>query len=1011
MIPLQLTIEGIYSFKERQIIDFEKLTNSGLFGIFGEVGSGKSSILEAITFALFGETDRMNNKERRNYNMMNLKSNRLFIEFDFMNFEKKVFRIQREFKRNSKNFKDVKSNKTTFYEKINNEWRSLKHTKSEKIIGISYDYFKKTIIIPQGKFREFIDLGGAERAKMMKEIFYLEQYDLSDKIKILGDENTRKIEHISGQISGIEEATEEKIAELEILSQSQKEEVKKISNNYNILNERFQLLKNLKKDFEDLNRKNIEFGGLLPNKVSFEKQEEQVNLYEKIYGKFHYNLQEKQRVERELLDKKTFLGIIEKRFLSIENQKNSLEKEIVNLKFDFENLPQKRKEESDLELIAGICKLREENEIYKNRNEKGESLLKEIENKRFTIENSIKELEDEIQNLNAKKINSQLLLEVANWYSNDENLKEKFKNQSDKIKSIEKEIEGFSLKIKGNLLNFSEIESEFDNEKRKYEKQRIELNLKKNHLEVQQKLSQYTDNLKDGEACPLCGSLEHPNISENEDVSALILEVEKEIQVIDNQWKIVQENYNNDKLHLKMKQEKEKDIEKEKQIFETIGNELLNHSKSFIWKEFNQENRADFELKKKKSLEVEEKIVEKNNFLDNFRKELNEINKNIEKYKEELSKIRNKEIEVKSKIEQNIANLKVLNFKDFETQYTENVIEMFQKLKNENDELEKKFKHFETELNTKIIPQFSEEKAKKEQIGKDIEKLNYDFDIVIQNIDKELVSENITLAEVENILNLKLDVLGIREEINRFKIEFETLKKSIDELKSKLEGLSFNEKEYSEKETQLIDLQKELKIKEEQSIRTNGEIDRLKLSFEKKKNLMKDFAHLEERKKNLEVMKRLFMASGFVEYVANVHLVQLCEKANLRFQKMTKNQLSLRYNAENKEFEVVDYLNEGYVRSVKTLSGGQSFQVSLSLALALAESVQTDSKAEKNFFFIDEGFGTLDTDSVDIVFETLNQLNKENRIVGIISHVEELKERIPTTIRVVKDEKRGSYIS
>ena len=120
---------------------------------------------------------------------------------------------------------------------------------------------------------------------------------------------------------------------------------------------------------------------------------------------------------------------------------------------------------------------------------------------------------------------------------------------------------------------------------------------------------------------------------------------------------------------------------------------------------------------------------------------------------------------------------------------------------------------------------------------------------------------------------------------------------------------------------------------------------------------------------------------------------------------------AVRYFFENNEFEVIDYLNEGKTRSVKTLSGGQAFQVSLSLALALAESVQSEAITKRNFFFIDEGFGTQDLDSVNIVFESITKLLKENRIVGIISHVEELKERIPISLTITKDIERGSLIN
>ena len=89
MVPLYLTIEGLYSYREKQEIDFSRLTQAQLFGIFGSTGSGKSSILEAISYALYGQSERLNQRDNRGYNMMNLKSNRLFIDFEFLVHEDK----------------------------------------------------------------------------------------------------------------------------------------------------------------------------------------------------------------------------------------------------------------------------------------------------------------------------------------------------------------------------------------------------------------------------------------------------------------------------------------------------------------------------------------------------------------------------------------------------------------------------------------------------------------------------------------------------------------------------------------------------------------------------------------------------------------------------------------------------------------------------------------------------------------------------------------------------------
>ena len=235
------------------------------------------------------------------------------------------------------------------------------------------------------------------------------------------------------------------------------------------------------------------------------------------------------------------------------------------------------------------------------------------------------------------------------------------------------------------------------------------------------------------------------------------------------------------------------------------------------------------------------------------------------------------------------------------------------------------------------------------------------------------------------------------------------MKSSIHELEQKLADVSFDEMIYKTQEEKLTFVTNQLKEASEIVTKIKTEIERLNKSFAEKKDLLIELEKLQKRATNLQTMRNLFNSAGFVQYVSSIYLKQLCDNANVRFHRMTRNQLSLQMN-DNNDFEIIDYLNEGRSRSVKTLSGGQSFQVSLSLALALAESVQTNAKSEKNFFFIDEGFGTQDADAVNIVFETLMSLQKENRIVGIISHVDELKDRIPVALQITKDEEKGSLI-
>ena len=146
-----------------------------------------------------------------------------------------------------------------------------------------------------------------------------------------------------------------------------------------------------------------------------------------------------------------------------------------------------------------------------------------------------------------------------------------------------------------------------------------------------------------------------------------------------------------------------------------------------------------------------------------------------------------------------------------------------------------------------------------------------------------------------------------------------------------------------------------------------------------------------------------------MNYVSSVYLQNLCNAANERLYKLTRKNLRLELTDDN-SFLIRDFLNEGKVRSVKTLSGGQTFQAALSLALALAESIQRFNQSENNFFFLDEGFGSQDKESLQVVFNTLKSLRKENRIVGIISHVEELQHEIDTWLQIKNDEEKGSMI-
>ncbi|MEM7038212.1 MAG: AAA family ATPase, partial [Bacteroidota bacterium] len=217
MIPIRLHIEGLYSYQNAVTIQFDRLIEGNLFGIFGPVGAGKSAILEAITYALYGETERMNKQEGRGYNMMNLKSNLLRIEFEFrtgQEGEQYLFTVLR--KRSGTKFEDVRTAERKAY-RIEGKYKTeLESTDAEAILGLSYSNFIKTIIIPQGRFQDFLHMKPAERTRMLMDLFDLDRFDLFQPTTELLSQTTKRLNELHGQLRETPEVAEEALEGMQL---------------------------------------------------------------------------------------------------------------------------------------------------------------------------------------------------------------------------------------------------------------------------------------------------------------------------------------------------------------------------------------------------------------------------------------------------------------------------------------------------------------------------------------------------------------------------------------------------------------------------------------------------------------------------------------------------------------------------------------------------------------------------------------------------------------------------
>lgn len=1009
MIPIKLTIEGLYSYRERQTIDFEELTSAGLFGIVGGVGSGKSSILEAITYALYGETERLNSRDRRAYNMMNLKSDRSFIEFDFENHEKRIFRCKREMRRNSRNFDDVKPSNTVFYEFKNEQWIPLEDSDAAKIIGLSYTNFKRTIIIPQGQFKEFLELGGKDRTTMMKEIFQLHRFDFFDKVSRLRTTNTSNLDNLDGRLQAYDSVTQEDIAnKTEVLKQEEEKKIK-LSNEFELINQKYQLLKSLKSDYEVLRSKNEEFERYKQRLPEIKKRESEAELYDRLFKLFSQDLSKLKELKQELSDNGLEQENLSKKLLYLKSSLEEKRKSIDSIASYHKQLPQKRNEESDLQLVVKVIEASAKIAANADRYKKGEGFVNETDKVVKTLGATVNSIRNETDNLRKQLIDPQILMAVSDWFLKSKTMSEAIEEKDKLLANINADLKQLRITLEEKNINVDFFETNYQKQVEELNLRQSNLENKRNELMTQQKLVEYSNELHDGRACPLCGSTEHPHILHANDVTE---ELNKAVKALNN-IASEREKLQNDRLEairlLDQLESKKKELENASEQLRTLNENYQNHLLQFVWSDFDATNEKAFIEQKNRVFALQKEIDKKELSLKEKQNEQEQARSNLERYRKKLEELTLEENSLKASIETNKSNLKVVDFVAYKEKQPDDVNRELFKLKQENNRVEENHKKLTDEINLLTTDQ-AFASALKESLDKKQASLKNDIEKLNKALNTKLLQEKIEdLKHVETVLSSALDVAKEREEINSFNLQFGILENKIKDLRKRLEEASYDDSKFVEEENLWNNTKEQLEQLKEINTKLAAELERVKKQYEEKKELLKEKEYLEKRKANIQIMYNLFKGAGFVEYISSIYLSQLCDHANVRFHRMTRNQLRLRLN-ENNDFEIIDYLNEGRSRSVKTLSGGQAFQVSLSLALALAESVQTNAQADRNFFFIDEGFGTQDLESANIVFETLTGLNKENKIVGIISHVEELKERIPMTLTITKDEERGSLI-
>lgn len=994
MKPIKLSIEGVFSYRTRQEIDFTKLSSEGIFGIFGNTGSGKSSIVEAIIFALYGKIERVSGKQ---IDLINLQSNKAVIDFEF-EVSGKAYRVVVNLTRTSSGH----STKKLFYQKQEGQYRAMEEKISgEQLTGLSYDNFCRVVIIPQGKFQDFLTLTSGERTKMLKEIFpSLKKYDLSNTLKAMREETEGMQKEKMGQLNSYSEYTIEALNE-------RKEQYAVVEQQYKDLEI---LIKNLKEDLDsrktlfDAFKKQEElsqnFNRLKLNEENISALKDRLDQYRKTNRVFGSLLS---KYDDLLLRKKRTSDLLSELSLQVadlEKKKQSLEEELAALQKENEQTPLQQQEADNLKTLADLRELESTMAILdtKMRDEQ-----KRLENGKACVaaeENKKQNKEKEIADKESRLLNAEEFRSVRDWFAKNQRLNED-------LARLRKENQDLCKKKTDCLAPFGDIspdnpEAELQQRLQDTEEQISKAENLLSDYNVKQALCQYSKALSSNEPCPLCGSLSHPHPAELADVDEHLKQIKSTIRDLKARKETLEKAVASLDFYSKQIQSKQEQINSLQQDIET-------HKRQFVWA--NYLGKTVLEM-----TQMENEDIRLQNELKELRSALAAIDRNIRKYSEALKQIENsveqscnaltKHQGRKEELGKNLSEEFVLQYAQVDVnQLNEQRQKLLAVLEKRNAVL--------AERNAVLSKQNAvlfQREGERNSCKQNLETIIGETDKCESEIERQIACGGFqSLESVRQILSSSFDEDDAQTQIDNFNRQMIEFSSQLAALSEQTSGKDRPAEENIKSDEQTLS-QKEKEFKS--CIANKGgiekEINLFETKLSQKTELEKEMKKAEARLDALNKLSQMFKGDKFIQFISTVYLEQLCAKANERLQIITNNKFAIRYWEEN--FEVIDNLNSGKTRSLKTLSGGQIFQASLCMALALVDTIRLNSDTREDFFFLDEGFGTQDNESIELIFKSLVSLRQENKIVGLISHSEILKEKISYNIAVRLDQNEGSLI-
>lgn len=998
MMPISLTLSAFGPYPDTITIDFESFQEDGLFLITGPTGSGKTMIFDAMIFALYGKTSgqiRQTDSLRCDHALNEIPT---FVEFSF-SLHQQNYTIKRNPKYYLEGKKTPKQPSALLTLPDDKMVEGIKEVNQKMIslLGVDDQQFKQICMIAQGEFTKLIMASSDEREKVLRELFHSETYQkLEEKLKVHLKTYQDKYDLLLNkrkdlmQELQVEDHQEYLSKQTKLIASQQKEydDLKKDLDQkkqqlqlYRLQNQRLIQLKDLKQQFQDLKKQENDYQKLNKTVDTLKKAQETNYLYisyikqQKKLQTLKLNqedfLKQLKKLEKDYQEKKVQANSLDYKQQTKEKLQNQIQetKQLINQIYQYQN------DYQNLQTLKQQYRmLDEEHKLFLKKKEKFENGLQR-DQERIQSEQQVQSkyelIKQQYVRLNEQKVK---VHQLSDYYDQILKLNE---NKSD----LQEE--------------YTVVEKQVDHEKMQYNQME--------KLYFRKQAGIFALQLKEDQPCPICGSLHHPHPAQ----------IEKE-----------------DITKEKLDQQAKKVKQQEHRLQDILQKILLSNQKKEMLVKQTKQLSSELNIQEEISKEI-------------FIKELDHLSKDEKRMKKEYLELQD-ELKYIQKLKKSVA----LSLKDMST-YESKELKQAQSLENIQVQIHQLSGKLNDSLRQYEIGEVNKnyQQVQKEyrQLSLEIETIQQDYEKVknkyleiktkISSLNQQIIQEQEIYDELDNKYHTALDAfineeefLNLKTQINQISILEKKYQDYLISLKSLNEQIISLENEVKDSTyVDLSSLSETIKEVNQQLREKNDDLEKLKIDYSLKEKMIKDIQKINQQlekdedtyqryldlynlasgKNNARVsIERYVLATYFENMLiyANVIMKQLSQG---RYQLLRKDDAGKGRSQQGLELDVFDQ-ESGNIRSIKTLSGGESFKAALSLALGLSRMVQDYAGGiELNTLFIDEGFGSLDSQSLDQAMNCLMELHHENKLIGIISHVSDLKDRIERQLVVERKQKQS----